>query len=434
MKKALLQLLIGPFLLFSSGLALASVSISVGVCNTDNIEEVSGGGFTGSGSCPITYSDGSNTASGTVNISASGFSVSVSGSLTGAFTFFAGSGSLTTTQDGYLFFCSVNNTGGVGSTSLSGSCTANAGGAGGTTSSSGAQQQAQATVVQQINAISNVINARMLANIGGPQPTKRASAESGLAAGNISEKWNGWAALNTNNSSYAPSNTNNKRSADVTNAVFGADYQITPTAVLGLSAAVDRGNGSVGAGSTGISTNGFAIGPYVGMQLGPNMALDLSAGLGRGEVRQTGGIKAKSDRRFAAANLGYVRWSGDLQYSGKLGYLVSTEKYGDISTNGTAAANTSSKSEIGQLNLGAEVAYWMNNGTMPYLGLAYSRDTRLNVTVNDPNWDRDSFTLKLGLNFFSLASKVTGGIAYTEEFGRRNARNATLMGNINFRF
>ena len=76
----------------------------------------------------------------------------------------------------------------------------------------------------------------------------------------------------------------------------------------------------------------------------------------------------------------------------------------------------------------------MNGGTMPYVGLAYLRDTHLQVAVDDPNWDKDSFTLKMGVNFYSLSSKVTGGIAYTEELGRRNAKNATLMGNINFRF
>lgn len=434
MKSKFARLLVAASLLCSSGLVCASVSINVGACDTSNITQASGGGFTGSGSCPVTYSDGTNSASGTVSISVSGFNVSISGTLTGAFTFFAGSGSLTTAQEGYLFSCNFSNTGGVGSTSFSGSCSTNAGGVGGATSSAGAQQQAQATVVQQVNAISNVISARMLSTVGGPQSTKQAYAESGLAAGNIAEKWNGWASLNQNNSSYSPSNTANKRSSDVTNAVVGLDYQIAPTAVLGISAAIDRGNGSVGAGAQEINTKGYAVGPYLGFQLGPNMALDLSVGLGGGEVEQAGGVKADSDRRFAAANLGYARWTGNLQYSGKLGYLISSEKYGDISTNGTTTANTSSKSDIQQLNLAAEVGYWMNGGTMPYVGLAYLRDTHLQVAVDDPNWDKDSFTLKMGVNFYSLSSKVTGGIAYTEELGRRNAKNATLMGNINFRF
>ncbi len=433
MKNWLARLFVVASLMVSSGLAAASVTIKVDACNTNNITQASGGGFTGSGSCPVTYTDGTNTANGTVTISVSGFNVTLSGNLTGAFTFFAGSGSLTTTQEGYLFTCSFSNSGGVGSTTFSGSCSANAGGVAGTTSSAGAQQQAQATVVQQVSLISNAVSTRMLSSVGGPPSSKQASSASGLAAGNITEKMNGWASLNQNNSRYSPSDAGNKRSSDVTNAVLGFDYQITPTAVLGMSAAIDRGNGSVGSSGQGVTTKGYALGPYMGFQLGQNMALDVSVGLGNGEVSQ-GVNKAKSDRRFAAANLGYARWAGNLQYSGKLGYLISSEKYGDINTNGTTTANTRSKSEIDQLNLAGEVGYWMNSGTMPYLGLAYTRDTHLKVATNDPKWDRDSFTLKLGLNFFSVSSKVTGGIAYTEELGRRNAKNENLMGNLNFRF
>jgi hypothetical protein len=42
--------------------------------------------------------------------------------------------------------------------------------------------------------------------------------------------------------------------------------------------------------------------------------------------------------------------------------------------------------------------------------------------------------LSVGVNFFSLTSKVSGGIAYEQESGRTNSKNETLMANINFRF
>ncbi|MCF8152360.1 MAG: autotransporter domain-containing protein [Burkholderiaceae bacterium] len=434
MKNKLAQFWIVATLLCASGSVAASGSVNLSNCDTSGVTQASGGGLTGSGSCDVTYTDGINTASGTVSASFSGYSASLSGSLTGAFTFFAGSGTKSGTEQGYLWTCTASNTGGVGSTTISGSCSISAGGVAGATSSSGAQQQAQATVVQQVNTISNVIGARMLSNVGGQSSTKQASSGSGMAAGNIAEKWNGWAALGQNNSSYSPSDTTKKRATDVTNAVVGADYQISPTMVLGISAAFDRGTGSVGAGAAGTNSNGLAFAPYLGVQLGPNMALDLSAGFGKGEAGQAGGIKAESDRQFYAANLGYVQWTGNLQFSGKLGYLASSEKYGDIKTNGVTSANTGTKNEIEQMNLGAEVGYWMNGGIMPFLGVVYSKDTRLKTAFNDPDWDKDSFILKLGVNFLSIANKVTGGIAYTEESGRRNAKNATLMGNINFRF
>lgn len=429
MKTVFTRFLAATFLLCVSGLTSASVLVKVGGC-TNNVTQASGGGLTGSASCPVSYDDGVTSGSGTVSVSLNGYSATLSGSLTGG-PFIAFSGSVSGTEQGYLYACTFSGTTGG---AISGSCSINAGGVAGTGSSSGAQQQAQATVVQQINAISNVVGARMLSNVGGPMSAKQASAQSGLSAGNITEKMNGWAALNQNSSSYSPSDASKKRATDVTNAVVGLDYQIAPTMVLGVSAAMDRGSGSVGAAAQGTSTNGFAVGPYLGVQLGPNMVLDLAAGLGRGESNQAGGIRADSDRQFYAANLGYVKWTGNVQLTGKVGYLASSEKYGDIKTNGITTANTSSKNEIEQLNVAGEVGYWMSSGVMPYVGMTYTNDTRLKVAVNDPSWDKDSFTLKLGVNFFSLSSKVTGGIAYTEELGRRNSKNATLMGNLNFRF
>ena len=289
-------------------------------------------------------------------------------------------------------------------------------------------------MAQQVNAVSSVIGSRMLTGMGGQPSRKQASSGSGLAAGGTSEAWNSWASLAKNDSSYSPSDSGKKRATAVTNAVIGADYRLSPMMILGLSAAFDRGDGSVTASATGTSTEGYAFAPYLGVQLGPNMAFDLSAGFGKGEAKQAGGHKAESDRQFYAANLGYAQWIGNLQLQGKAGYLIAHEKYGNSTTNGVTNANTASKNEVEQLNLGAEVGYWMNGGIMPYLGLGYTQDTRMKTAVTDNDWDKDAFTLKAGVNFFSLSSKVTGGIAYTEESGRQNAKNATLMGNINFRF
>lgn len=319
--------------------------------------------------------------------------------------------------------------------SYSASCTGNPGGVAGSTSASSASQQVQAVVAQQVSAVSNAIGARMLSNASRGGPSKRAAADStGLAAGGETDRWNAWASLGQNASDYSPSDTAKKRVVAITNTIVGADYQLSPSMIVGLSAAFDRGSGSVTASATGISTEGYAFAPYLGVQLGQNMAFDLSAGFGKGEARQAGGHKAESDREFYAANLGYAQWIGNLQIQGKAGYLISHEKYGNSTTNGVTNANTASKNQVEQLNLGAEVGYWMNGGIMPYLGLGYTQDTRMKTAVTNNDWDKNAFTLKAGVNFFSLSNKVTGGISYTDEIGRRSAKNATLMGNINFRF
>ncbi len=163
------------------------------------------------------------------------------------------------------------------------------------------------------------------------------------------------------------------------------------------------------------------------------MALDLSLGLGQGIARQVGGLEAKSDREFLATNLNYGQWIDNIQISGKAGYLVSKETYKDSTTYGQINAGTATKNQIQQLNIGIEAGYWMS-GVMPYVGVAYTKDIRIKVAVTDNSWDRDAIVLKAGANFFSIASQITGGIGYTEELSRRSARNATLMGNLNFKF
>lgn len=173
--------------------------------------------------------------------------------------------------------------------------------------------------------------------------------------------------------------------------------------------------------------------PYLGFQLSPNLALDLAVGLGSGTARQAGGFEVKSDRQFLATNVGYVRWIDDFQLVGRAGYLLSQDIYGDSKTNGEVMTGSATRNRIQQLNMGAEAGYWLN-GMMPYLGLAYTRDVQMKTAVVDDSWDKDAFLLKAGVNFFSVTKQVTGGIAYMEEVGRRNARNATLMGNINIKF
>jgi hypothetical protein len=47
---------------------------------------------------------------------------------------------------------------------------------------------------------------------------------------------------------------------------------------------------------------------------------------------------------------------------------------------------------------------------------------------------RDAFVWSLGVNFFSLSSKITGGLMYQVESNRDNSDNDVLTANVNFRF
>ena len=119
--------------------------------------------------------------------------------------------------------------------------------------------------------------------------------------------------------------------------------------------------------------------------------------------------------------------------SGKAGLLWAQEKSSDIRNNGAVVASTATTARLGQLRAGVEAGYWYGNGIQPYVGLLYSTDMLRSAQGNAP-WDRDAFLLTLGVNFFSLKDKITGGIVYSNETGRQHTRNSTLMGNLNVRF
>ncbi|MBZ0126717.1 MAG: autotransporter outer membrane beta-barrel domain-containing protein [Rhodocyclaceae bacterium] len=309
-------------------------------------------------------------------------------------------------------------------------------------SQASSRTQINATSFVQVNAISNALAMRQPA--GGPAPRAEAGVR-GMAAGNGAGRWNVWGNLSNNdtNQSYTAANGfKAKNKADIVTTVFGLDYGLSPTVVLGVSAAFDDGDGSgrnaAAAVTNTIQTDGYLIAPYVGWEIDKNLSFDASAGLGRGRMETSGNTDASASRWFAAANLNYTRWVGNLQFAGRASYLHAVEDYGDIRNSATGAkfVGTDAKNTLGQLRLGAQIGYWMN-GVMPYAGLAYANDVRRKTTQfgapSNPI-GRDGWLWSLGVNFYSLKDKVTGGVAYSQEAGRGNQVFRGLVANINLRF
>lgn len=306
--------------------------------------------------------------------------------------------------------------------------------AGGSTTST---TQINATTFVQASAISQAISSRL--RQAGLGLVATADLRSGLAAGEA-KAWNVWASYSGNNSRIRYTNTaatTTRSDSNVDATVVGGDYTWSPKLALGISLGIDRGNGSGQTGAFAVSntgTKGYTIAPYLGYQIDKVWAVDASAGWGEGEF-SSGAIRADSKRWFATGNLGYDRWVNNWQFSGKLSYLHGEEKYADSKNNGVVQARTASKNEVDQARLGARAGYWMN-GFMPYAGLLYVSDLRRSSSTGggvDP-LGRNAWVLSIGANFFSLSSKVTGGIAYEQESGRTNSKNESVMANVNFRF
>jgi hypothetical protein len=324
----------------------------------------------------------------------------------------------------------------------------------GTSSSTAASTQAiSSTSFQQMQAVSRVISTRMSAGKARTQVSDSAQSF-GLAGGDTAAQWNFWGSVNRDKNTYdrgsyvdaAAATRNNKYNAAVTNLTIGGDYQISPTLVVGLSAASDNSSGNgesfLNGGSLGIATqnsSGYTVAPYLGWQIDQDWSLDATLGMGSVKT-DTDGIKGKADRLFYGANVNYVTYTGGWQLTGKGSYLHGQEKSGDMTNAiGGVMAGTAANNKVDQLRLEGQAGYWLNDNAMPYFGLGYSNDINRSTTVAaaaqlGKELGKNAFLWTLGVNFFSIQNSVTGGISYNQETGRSYAKNNSLMGNVNVRF
>lgn len=308
---------------------------------------------------------------------------------------------------------------------------------GGSTTTS--QVQINSTTVQQVAAISAALSSRFV----GAFPNQHAmTSTKSMAAGGQSAQWNTWGSLSNNDTRQSYTGTTGfetKNDNTILTTVLGADYVLSPRMVAGVSGAFDSGTGS-GNVNNSLSSKGYTIAPYFGMQINEAVALDASIGFGKGEVEMSSAgaqsVRSESDRRFAAANVSYNQWMDRVQLTGKLGLLHAEEDYANSKVAGVAQTGTSAKNTLDQLRMGVQAGYWMD-GAMPYAGLAYASDLNRATTqfgaANDPI-GKNAWVWSLGVNFFSLKSGVTGGLVYSQEAGRSSQKNNSLLANVNIRF
>lgn len=312
---------------------------------------------------------------------------------------------------------------------------------GGSSATSGAS--INSTSFAQALAISNALAQRQPA--AGPLVTGSTGLK-GMAAGNGLGKWNVWGNMNNNDTrqSYTAANGfKSKNNTEILTGVIGVDYGLTPTVALGVSGAFDDGSGTgrnfgPGGSLNTTDSNGYVVAPYVGWQINRDLSLDASAGLGHGRIDTSSNTESSASRWFAAANLNYNRWFDNIQLSGRLSYLHGVEDYDDIKNSATGAKfiGSDAKNTLDQIKLGAQVGYWAN-GILPFASLAYANDVRRRTTqFGSPNnpIGRDGWLWGLGVNFYSLKDRVTGGVVYNQETGRGNQTFRSLTANISLSF
>lgn len=298
-----------------------------------------------------------------------------------------------------------------------------------------------ATSGRQWSAISQSLAQRQIRD-GSPSLAYNPSLK-GLAAGETTGAWNIWAhALDddTRQSYRNDFGEKVKNDSDVFNAILGADYALSEALVLGVSLAVDRGDieGRTSAEpgeSNKLDSEGYMLAPYLGWQLTPELALDVSMGFGEGELDAVGDDGSQdAERWYAGANLVYSRWMGNWQFGGRAGYLHAEEDYADAEAAGVSFDATDAQNKIDQLQLGAQLGYWID-GFMPYGGLKYVDDLHRSHSLDglEDEIGKQAWVWTLGLNYYSLAHGITAGLAYEKEVARSNQSRDTLMANITLR-
>jgi hypothetical protein len=283
----------------------------------------------------------------------------------------------------------------------------------------------RATSIQQASIISNVVSnifSSRAPNAPGAPVRVSLGNQSGMAAGNEAPKLNAW--VNVADTTIGSSAAASLFDGKVSNAIGGVDYMVSSNFVAGVSLGYDKVdlNFNFAAGS-GLKSSGWMLAPYASYQINDMLSVDGTLGYASGDVdkRDTGVTTTDSyTRDFVALNLNATRWMGDVQFTGKVNYITANEKVA-----------TTNKME--QVRLSGQVGYWMD-GIMPYVSIAYVQDLKVTSGgITPANLDKDAWVATVGANLFSKGA-VYGGIAYTEEFGRTDAKNYTFMANVGYRF
>lgn len=300
-----------------------------------------------------------------------------------------------------------------------------------------AASQASTLVSNRIsNALSGTGGVHMAAN--------GFSASTGMSGGNMGGKVGAW--VSGSYSDVSDDNTDTRFDGTVYTAMVGVDYRVAPKVVIGVAGGYEdvdvdtQYNQSVLNGEDGnVSSDGYTVAPYIGVQLSQNASADLTVGYSDIDYdtlrfdpltgdRLTGSTEA--ERYFVNAGVqGNHIFHRAWNLRGRLGvFYVSEDKdaFTEITNNasetGANVAQGSETVELGQVNADARLGYLFDM-VEPYalvgLDFDFTKDeAAVGAGQTKASFDSEDFGARFGggLNL-RLGSNVTGGIeAYTVEF------------------
>ncbi len=338
--------------------------------------------------------------------------------------------------------CSANNTGNSASTVVT----------------------STAVLATAASQTARLVGDRVSAAISGSQggvnfASNEFSASSGLSGGGMNGKAGVW--VSGSYSDVEDGNTDTAFDGQVYTVLGGVDYRVSEQAIIGLSVGyedvdIDTKYNGFGGQDGNLSGTGYTIAPYVGFKLAPNAYANISAGYSDVEYdtlrfdpisgnRITGSTDA--DRYFVNASVGgdhFFNMRGDDNWHlrGRATVFYATEEkdaFSETESNGTAIAQGSQDTDLGQFMVDARFGYNFN-GVEPYalagVQFDFAKDeAAVAVGQTRSSLDDEDFGAKFGAGLdFNIAPNVSGGFeAYTIEF-RDDYEEYTVQGGLRVEF
>ena len=308
----------------------------------------------------------------------------------------------------------------------------------------------QAVLNTQVTTITSDLNARISSALRGTGPGAQRTAnglmfkgESGLNAGDGAIGYGAWI-------SYAYSDYENDFSftafdGDTHSVLAGFDIAPWENTLFGIAVGYESTDIDTTFNGGNQETDGYTIAPYFGALLTDTWSVDFSFGysnLDTDQFRIAPGIgtvvtsSPDADRWFGSFNLNGLTTYGNWIIGGRMGTLYAqTDQDAFTESSGTVIA--ASKTELGQWNLGADVAYSYGEWE-PYARASYQRDwNQTEVTLigvnRQPSNDDDDVLVGAGIRYFG-AKGISGNFEWIKRLGRNDFDEDTFAISIRAEF
>lgn len=232
--------------------------------------------------------------------------------------------------------------------------------------------------------------------------------------------------------------------ADTTSVSLGLDYRLGRPLTIGFFVSKSWTDTDSAFNGGGSETDGTTFGPYVSVTLADWLSADFSYALTNSDIDNrrvtpagltiTGSQDSSTD--FFSAGLNASHWyQNGIGVSGRLAYSYS-ETENDAYTDSTGTPIAASKTELGQVQIGGRVMYYMSN-FMPYAGVTYindiNRDTVRTVANPQPANDEDDVLLQAGVSIFG-DGPLSGGLDLSYNAAREENDAWGLGGSVSYAF